>query len=99
MKRIVLRGTRVEARFLNARAETQKTKKRTAGNKLPCAKHKKTKVGAGAQIKTIRKRVFEELALNNHRDAFAAADAERCQAALGVCFPHCVNQCDEDACA
>ena len=79
----------------------KRRKQKSAQRKTNCRalKHKKTKVGAGAQIKTIRKRVFEELALNNHRDAFAAADAERCQAALGVCFPHCVNQCDEDACA
>jgi len=41
LKRIVLRGTRVEARFLNARAQAQKTKKRTAGNELPCAEEQK----------------------------------------------------------
>ena len=50
MKRIVLRGTRVEARFLNVRTETQKTKKRTAGNELPCAKaQKKYPFGADAR--------------------------------------------------
>ena len=58
MKRIVLRGVRVEARFLNARFEAQKTKKAHSGKQTAVRfKHKKTKVCVGAQ-KTIRNRVF-----------------------------------------
>jgi len=43
LKRICGRGAIVETRFLNVRAETQKTKKRTAGNELPCASSTKNK--------------------------------------------------------
>ena len=44
MKRIVLRGTRVKTRLLKVCVlKHRKQKKRTAENKLPCAKAQKNK--------------------------------------------------------